>query len=175
MNRFTVATLLFCFALAPASLAANDSSPSRCDDRASRQFDFWLGNWEVTGPDGLPLGRTRVALRHDGCVVAEDWTGTDGASGSALSRYDSANGHWHQTWVDSHGTLLLLRGGMEGSSMIMRGFVRGQGGHPDTLHHVTWTANDDGTVDQLWQVSTDHGYNWTMLMNGSSRRVGPAP
>lgn len=174
MNCTARIVLILSLALTPIAAFPDDATPSSCSEYPHRQFDFWLGNWEVT-EDGEPVGRTRVSLRHDNCVVAEEWTGVDGSTGTGLSLYDASSGEWRQAWVDSHGTLLLLSGGMEGASMIMRGAVRGHGGRPDTLHHVTWTMNDDGTVEQLWQSSTDHGHTWAVQLNGLSRRMDPAP
>jgi hypothetical protein len=38
--------------------------------------------------------------------------------------YDAARQVWHQTWVDSSGTLLLLEGGLRGKSMVLEGQTR---------------------------------------------------
>ena len=41
--------------------------------------------------------------------------------GESLNVYDGARKVWHQTWVDTAGTLLLLEGNLRGKSMVLEG------------------------------------------------------
>jgi len=47
----------------------NTSSPGPCSGAEYRQFDFWIGDWEVQLPDGKPAGTNRISRILDGCVI----------------------------------------------------------------------------------------------------------
>ena len=80
----------------------------RCDRPEHRQFDYWVGEWDVR-PAGqpesapTPLGNV-VRLEDAGCVVTEHWT-TPRMTGRSVNLFDRTRGEWHQTWVDSTGGL----------------------------------------------------------------------
>jgi hypothetical protein len=82
--------------------------PPRCDRPEHRQFDYWVGEWDVR-PAGqpetaaTPLGNV-VRLEDAGCVVTEHWT-TPRMTGRSVNLFDRTRGQWHQTWVDSTGGL----------------------------------------------------------------------
>ena len=100
-----------------APLAAQDevaaAAPSRCTAPEYRQFDFWLGEWEVTSNE-TPAGTNSIVATQGGCVLQENWQGAGpgGITGSSFNIYDRERQAWHQTWVDASGTLLLLDGGV---------------------------------------------------------------
>src|SRR5262245_30372918 len=41
----------------------------------AREFDFWLGEWEVRNPKGRVVGHSRIEAILGGCVILEDWSG----------------------------------------------------------------------------------------------------
>jgi hypothetical protein len=136
-----------------------------CATEKHRQFDFWVGEWAVT-QGGKPAGNNRIESIHGGCVLAEHWTSSLGNfSGSSLNTYDKVNDMWHQTWVDSAGTLLQLNGVFEDGRMILSGTLAAADGSGKVQHRISWTPNDDGSVRQHWESSTD-GEEWTTLFDG---------
>jgi len=153
-------------AVLPAGLASG--APPACTDSAYRQFDFWLGEWQVFKPDGTVAGINVITRRYDGCVLHERYTTARGYAGESLNTYDAARQRWHQTWVDNGGTLLLLEGGLRGGRMILEGAAGA--GSTAVRHRITWTPNADGTVRQLWE-STDAAGAWTVAFDGRYRRV----
>src|SRR5208283_2399855 len=72
---------------------------SACGTPAHRQFDFWLGDWDVSTPQGAPAGTNRVEKLLEGCALQEHWEATDGSKGTSLSSYDSVGRRWRQTFV----------------------------------------------------------------------------
>jgi hypothetical protein len=138
-----------------------------CDSPASRQFDFWVGEWDVTTPDGKQVGTNRISREYGGCVVHERYTTPREYSGESLNTWDAQRHVWHQTWVDSAGTLLLLEGSFTGGAMVLEGpgFVDGHA----VRHRITWTPNADGSVRQLWESSAAEG-PWTTAFDGLYRR-----
>jgi hypothetical protein len=149
--------------LAPDTLAAGP-----CDGSERRQFDFWLGEWNVRTPDGKLAGVNSITSEYGGCVLHERYSTPRGYSGESLNAYDAARKVWHQTWVDSTGTLLLLEGGLSGKSMVLEGQTVGADGQV-TRHRITWTPNADGGVRQHWE-STDAKGQWTTAFDGSYTR-----
>lgn len=137
------------------------------------QFDFWLGEWEVTA-DGRVAGRNSIVKQLGNCVVQESWKGASGTEGRSLNVYDSSRGRWHQTWVDSSGGLLLLEGGLRNGAMVLEGTQRDDETRAVTRERITWTPAPDGSVRQLWEYSTDDGKSWKARFDGQYRRVRAA-
>lgn len=44
------------------------ATPAPCSAPEYRQFDFWIGRWNVYGPDGRLAGTNDVTREFDGCV-----------------------------------------------------------------------------------------------------------
>ena len=152
--------------LLPAALAQN--SPAPCADASHAQFDFWVGEWDVTKPDGSPAGTSRIEKILGGCVIFENWASASGGyAGKSFNTFDALSRKWNQVWVDTTGTTLHFSGRFDGKVMDMSGTQETAEG---TLQHrMSYTANADGTIRQLWQQSRD-GKEWQVLFDGVYRR-----
>jgi len=150
------------------AVVAAASAFGACDAPEHRQFDFWLGEWEVRTPDGKLAGINRIEREYDGCVLHERYTTDRGYKGESLNAYAPSRKVWHQTWVDNQGTLLLLEGGLRGLNMVLQGQAPGEKGQV-TKHRITWTPNANGTVRQHWE-STDTKGNWSTTFDGLYKR-----
>ena len=142
--------------------------------RAAHEFDFWIGEWDVFGPDGTQVGRNTVTSMFAGPAASgmlhEHWHGNGGVEGRSINAYDAARGRWHQTWMDSTGDMLLLEGGLVGGAMVLEARAA-SGEDPSVMERqrITWTH--DGTeVRQLWESSADDGATWTVAFDGRYRR-----
>jgi hypothetical protein len=164
-HSFWVGMVLVGFA-ADAAHAAAPVGP--CDAPAHRQFDFWLGNWEVRTPDGKLAGTNHIERKYGGCMLHERYTTQRGYKGESLNIYDASRKVWHQTWVDSEGTLLLLEGALRGTSMVMTGRTVGEK-RRITQHRITWTPNADGSVRQHWESADEKG-KWSTAFDGRYTR-----
>ena len=150
----TVLTLCIC---------SRAAAQQPCKAPEYRQFDFWLGKWEVKARDQL-AGYNEITVEEGGCVVHEHWTGAKGGTGQSFNVYDTGAGRWHQFWVDNSGTVLHLVGGLEAGVMLLTGATTGPEGKP--LHQrLSFTPNPDGTVRQLWEQSPD-GNTWSTVFDG---------
>jgi len=166
MRPFILLALLACpLALAQTQDTASAPTPAPpCEDAEYRQFDFWVGAWDVTA-NGQPAGTNRIDKVHGGCALAEHWLSASSQfSGSSLNIYDRAGKRWHQTWVDTTGTLLLLDGGLVDGRMVLSGTLPGPAGEP-VINRITWTPNADGSVRQHWETSPD-SETWTTVFDG---------
>ena len=145
--------------------------PPPCGAAPHRQFDFWLGRWEVRNPAGNVVGHNTIEVAHGGCVLVEHWTSVAGVTGTSVNIYDRDRRQWHQTWVDSGGGLLQLDGGLADSAMVLTGtaFDADAPGRA-SRQRVTWTPQPDGRVRQLWESSTDDGRTWTVVFDGLYER-----
>ena len=114
------ATLLV-LCLATSVSQAAPTAP--CSGAEHRQFDFWIGDWQVHKPDGSLAGINRITREYGGCVIHEHYATGKGYSGESLNAYDTARKVWHQTWVDDSGVLLTLEGRWDGKSMILEGLA----------------------------------------------------
>jgi hypothetical protein len=138
-----------------------------------RQFDFWLGEWEVRSPEGKVVGHNRVTRLFDATGLREEWAGASGLRGTSLNLYDAARGRWHQTWIDSSGTVLLLDGGLRDGTMVLVGESPADGDPEATVRHrISWSLidGDPDQVRQHWETSAD-GASWETAFDGRYRRV----
>lgn len=181
MKRFAVtlhAALIVSLALANAAASAQTQPggqpPAPCTALEHRQFDFWLGDWQVEVP-GKPTNKSRITRLFGACGIREEyWAGGGQYEGSSFNMYDAPRRVWHQTWVDNQGGLLALEGGLRGASMVLEGKQPGPQGGEQTSR-ITWTPNADGTVRQLWEISTDAGKSWTTAFDGLYRHPPAVP
>lgn len=177
--RSVILLLVLLMSTTPASADEPKTPPKRpvpCSAAEFRQFDFWLGEWEVFDPAGKPVGQSRIEAILNGCVIAEHWTSggnpPGAGDGKSFNLYNAQTGQWEQFWVDAQGTRLVLHGNFAGGSMVLSG----QQPKPDAKtgiaqrERISWTPNADGSVRQLWESSVDDGKTWTIAFDGQYRR-----
>lgn len=128
----------------------------------SHDFDFWIGEWDVFGPQGAQVGTNDITAMYGNGMLHEHWHGRGGVEGRSLNAYDADRGCWHQTWMDSTGGVLLLDGGLRDGAMVLE--AAGQ--------RITWTHEGE-EVRQVWESSTDDGATWTVAFDGRYRRRSP--
>lgn len=138
--------------------------PNPCDAPEFRQFDFWIGEWDVTNPQGRVAGSNIIEPLAGTCGIHENWTGAGGGLGRSLNTYDRHDGKWHQFWVGSGGMILRLSGGLRDGRMVLEGTTPGPPG--EMMHRITWTPLEDGRVRQFWETSIDAGTTWTVAFDG---------
>jgi hypothetical protein len=143
-----------------------------CQAAEQRQFDFWIGRWEVFAPDGKKAGDNQIEIIDGGCALIERWRGNGGFTGTSLNSWDAQTRRWRQHWIDSQGGLLQLAGGLDGASMVLAS----SGPHPDkpgaTLRQrIRWTPLPDGAVRQHWETSADDGATWATAFDGRYVRM----
>ena len=164
------ATLLACIVIL-VPMTAESQQPTACSASPYRQFDFWLGDWEVTNAQGTVVGTNTIRKILNGCVLHEHWRGAAGGSGQSHNIYTLETGKWHQTWVDDKGQLLLLDGGLDDQGrMVLRGETVSEEG-ANVIDEITWERAEGDRVRQVWRKSTDGGTNWQVVFNGLYTKV----
>ena len=171
MNRYLRALRRAAAALGLAiPLAASAQAPAApCPAPEAKQFDFWIGDWDVFTPDGKLAGTNRIEKLY-GCVLHESWHNAK-VQGRSFNVYDADRGVWHQTWIDSTGSLLVIEGALRGGSMSLSDATLPGKKDARQLNEITWTPNADGSVRQHWRVSADGGKTWTTSFDGKYVRA----
>lgn len=148
--------------------AAPEEAPAPCSSPEHRQFDFWIGDWEVHSPDGELQGTNRIEKILGGCALQENWSGASGTQGKSFNTYSAAHGEWRQFWVADAGYILELAGGLDDDGrMVLSGEAPNQREEGKIVHHeISWQPLPDGTVRQHWRVSRDGGETWQDLFVG---------
>lgn len=166
MSRSHLHLIAAIVVFSPTVAAAQTSAPPPpgCPAEVRRQFDFWVGNWDVT-EGGKPAGENRIERILEGCALLENWSGAGGMAGKSLNFYDPRREQWHQTWVDDRGGSLGLDGKFIGGSMVLKGTQKDKAGKT-IVNRITWTALPSGQVRQLWDTSSDDGKSWTVAFDG---------
>ena len=169
MIRLTILCLLL-----PLAAAAQQPKSFDCENSPShRQFDFWLGNWEVTDKAGEKLyGRNAISKREKGCMLLEEYETGRGFSGSSINFYNPSNGRWHQHWVDNGTSIIQTEGGIEEGSMVMRGTIYYLATKRTARFRGKWTPLEDGRVRQFFEEKDGQG-KWQTWFDGYYRRTGP--
>ena len=135
------------------------AKPTFCSGPEYRQFDFWVGDWDVleSGKEEL-VARTHVERILDGCVLREDYESTDGLKGQSFTLYDASRGIWHQSWATNRGQLLTIEGRLENGGMVLSGTER-TGDGKEKLVRGTWKPTSAG-VRETAVTSLDAGKTW---------------
>jgi hypothetical protein len=153
----------------PAVTPAPTPEPSAaCAAPQNRQFDFWLGEWDLVGADGKKSAEDKVVSILGGCAIQENWTGVKSGQGLSLSAYDPATRHWHQTLMDDSGAVLKLEGEFADGKMILVGQRPSQKDKGVTItHRIAWNLMPDHRVHQYWEASTTGGRTWKPVFEGT--------
>ena len=128
----------------------------------NRQFDFWVGEWNVipTG-GGLPQGTSRIEKELGSCVIWENWTslGTPYA-GKSYNVYNASLKRWEQFWVDNIGGMIHFYGGLKDGVMDYWTDDIPQSNGAKLRRHLQFFNEGPDKVRQLSQGSTDGGKIW---------------
>jgi len=126
-----------------------------------RQFDFWVGEWDVVAnASNQPAGKSSVQLMLGECVIFENWTGALGVSGKSFNIYNTAEKQWRQTWVDDRGTFTEYAGEFKDDRLEYLAESAGANGQKQKLR-MTFFKQGPDRVRQFGEVSTDEGKTWS--------------
>lgn len=141
------------------NLAARLSQP--CKFRPEhKQFDFWVGDWDVRTPQGQLAGTNTIQRLEDGCLILENWTGSQGGTGKSMNFYNAATGKWRQTWVSSTGGVTEYEGSYKDGAMRYEGETTRAG--TKLMLRLTFFDLGPDRVRQFAEQSSDGGKTWTV-------------
>ena len=140
----------------------------------ARQFDFWVGTWDVRTATGDLAGTNEIRSGAAQCVLVETWKSTSGGSGQSFNFYDGVAKKWRQIWVDGSGVVTRFEGTFRDGSMRFEG-ERFEASGELTRVKMTFTPLPDGRVRQRGEASSDGGKTFVEeydLYYSSARREG---
>ena len=151
-------------------VVAQDARARACEAPPYRQFDFWIGAWEVRGPAGGVLGRNTITLEQGGCLLVENWVAGNGSqTGTSFNYFDARDQRWHQFYLSNSGNVGLfppIAGTFTNGRMVLLS---------DDVNNVltrwTWYQMEGGKVKQTAERSTDHGASWQTIWNADYIRL----
>ena len=146
----------------------------------AKQFDFWIGQWDVT-PWALaaPLPSQQIGgndvhpiLEH--CVVLENWRAANGGEGKSFNYFDTNLHRWRQVWMADSGGALDYTGEYRDGAMRFTGWTLDAKGNRVDQKLTFFNVAPD-TVRQLFEASADGGKTWTATFDGRYvRRKSPS-
>ena len=134
--------------------------PPACETAEHRQFDFWVGRWDVypTGTDQL-VAHSLIEKLYAGCAIRENWMPLRGAGGGSLNSWRPAERSWRQVWTDAANAFVEFAGGLDGEAMVLTARATLPDGRA-ALNRMRFTRESGGAVRQHGTQSTDDGATW---------------
>ena len=131
-------------------------------------FDFWLGEWNVYTNDEKRdfQGTNSITSHHRNCLIMENWTSAQGGTGRSMNYFDPVVDQWRQLWV-AGGYSIDYTGGLdETGAMALNGKINYYKTGKSQDFRGTWTANEDGSVRQLFEQRDPESGKWTVWFDG---------
>lgn len=141
------------------------ASPCETDARF-REFDFWVGEWDVRDGQGKLQGENSITRQEKGCVLVERWQGVQGSTGMSINYLDRTTDEWVQIWHAAGGYQIDIRGGLTDDGMLLRGTIHYIGSGQTAPFRGLWTPLADGRVRQFFEQSNDDGATWVPWFEG---------
>jgi tetratricopeptide (TPR) repeat protein len=137
-----------------------------CDYKPeNRQFDFWVGDWDVSNTQvGSAAGISHVERAIGDCVIWENWTslGNTGYSGKSYNIYNADFKRWEQFWVDNLGGVIHFYGQLKDGVMDFYTEDLPQSDGSKLKRHLQFFSLAPDRVRQFSQGSTDGGATWSV-------------
>jgi hypothetical protein len=143
----------------PASPAPLQAGPCASQPQY-KQFDFWVGEWEVTS-EGRKVGDSSIQRIVGGCIIYENYAQPDGYLGKSFNFFDAHLGKWRQTWVDAVGNMSEFVGEYKDGAMRYEGETHRQRGEKVLRRMSVYNLGSD-RVRQYSERSTDGGKTWSV-------------
>jgi hypothetical protein len=162
-----------------AILAAPPPPQKPCASPEHRQFDFWIGDWDLevrvrSAPEKDEWARARATQKIesilDGCTMQESFAADGPGSpwvGKSWSVWQPGQKKWRQTWVDDQGSYIALSGGVEDGVMTLYGEPVTRGGKTVRMRMVFLDVKPDSL---RWEWQRQEGTGWKPMMVIDYRR-----
>ncbi len=167
MKQLFLSTLLLLL-----SISAFAQQQSSCSSEQHRQFDFWIGEWEVKNPQGQVVGSSNIELILNKCVVFENWTSASpGYTGKSFNYYNPFTKKWNQKWIDTGGIPIEFEGvfNKKDQALYYTAETINRAGLK-VQNKLTFYKKSEDYVRQLWEQSTDNGKTWNTVFDGQYYR-----
>ena len=170
LKRMGLALTAIAASAATPAIAQDSEAPPPCEAAPYHAFDFWVGDWEVSTPDGRTAGTNSITKEEDGCLLVERWESARGTTGQSYNYYDPGQQVWRQVWV-SPGVVIDYSGGLnQTGAMVLEGEISYRGGETHDFRG-TWTPQADGSVRQHFEQYDAEAGEWGDWFTGIYRKA----
>ncbi len=152
-----------------------------CNSPESRQFNFWIGDWDIQqkilNKDGSWLetnAHTSVSSILNGCALEEHWEGDvkffwngmdsiEHMKGFSIRYFDSKKNEWNIHWLDNKN--LQMGTGFTGNFKNGKGefFRETNNANENSISRITFSNFKKNSVHWDLSFSKDNGETWTTL------------
>lgn len=142
------------------------------NDPHSREFDFWIGEWQVyvTGTNSY-AGHSLIQKISGGCALLENWQSAV-SEGKSLNFVDDSTNKWKQVWVGSYamGKQDFVNGEYRDSAMRFTFETKDAQGHKQIGRFIFYNQGPQ-QVRQFNEISSDGGKTWVTSYDFTYKRV----
>ena len=138
----------------------NSNNQKPCSSTEASQFNFWIGDWELTWND-TSHGTNRVQKIMDGCAVNENfYSPALKYSGSSWSMYNPRLKLWQQTWIDNQGGYIALSGKFENNEMTLTTASQKLPDGSEIISRMVFFNITPQNFDWRWESTKDNSASW---------------
>jgi hypothetical protein len=147
-----------------------------CSSPEFRQFDFWIGEWDVFGKTGQKAGDSKISLILDSCIILEEWSSANVQkglryAGKSFNTWNASAKQWQQTWVDNVGnTTAFIKGTFENNKIIFYTAPFQFSKDTTAARRLTFFDLGKDKVRQLGEITKDNGTTWATEYDLEYRR-----
>lgn len=155
----------YCLFLIVLFWGINSNAQKPCSAPPYRQFDFWIGEWEVFGKNGK-AGDSKISLILDSCIILEEWTSAGSSqglryAGKSFNTWNKATRQWQQTWVDNTGgSTEFLKGKYQDKKMVFQTHPFPYSKDTMAVRRLTFFDLGNDKVRQHGEISKDNEKTW---------------
>ncbi|KAA9040751.1 tetratricopeptide repeat protein [Ginsengibacter hankyongi] len=129
----------------------------------AREFDFWIGDWDVYPTGGNQIvGSSKIEMEASGCFILENWTAIGYPNtGKSMNFVDPVTNKWKQVWVGSGGAVTEYVNGVYKDSVMQ---FESSSATPKGTMKIRFRFFNQGTdqVRQFQEYSMDDGKTWNV-------------
>ena len=153
--------------------AAAPPPPPACETPEHKQFDFWVGEWDVHRSDTNQLvAKSLIEKLYGGCALRENWMPLNGiGAGGSLNSYRPEEKNWRQVYTGYFNGWADYAGGLQGEAMVITGTQTMPNG-TRTPVRITYKRGEGGTVLQIGEQSSDGGKTWKLNYHFTYKPAG---
>lgn len=131
-------------------------------DPHAREFDFWIGEWNVyqTGTTNY-AGHSLIQMISGGCALLENWD-SQNSTGKSINFIDPVTNKWKQSWSGSYtaGNQEFVDGEYKDSAMRFT-FETTDNQGKKLIGRFIFFNEGPNQVRQFNETSADSGKTWT--------------
>lgn len=129
----------------------------------AREFDFWVGDWDVYPTGGNQIvGSSKIEMEASGCFILENWTAIGYPNtGKSMNFVDPSTNKWKQVWVGSGGAVTEYINGVYKDSIME---FESSSTTPQGTMKIRFRFFNQGAnqVRQFQEYSMDDGKTWNV-------------